>query len=81
MPRGDLHQRIEALRARSVPIAGLLFVGEPHADNEATIPAIGGVRSFGRLPDLDPLDAGTLAEAMRAHVDLAGLRAAIETGA
>lgn len=66
---------IEMLRARGVLIAGLLFVGEPHADNETTIPALGRLRSFGRLPLLDPLDAGTLAAAMQAHVDLAGLRA------
>lgn len=66
---------IEALRARGIPVAGLLFVGEPHTDNEATIPVLGRVRSFGRLPLLDPLDAGTLATAMREQIDLAGLRA------
>jgi len=68
---------VEALRARGVPIAGLLFVGEAHADNEAVIPALTGVRSFGRLPLLDPLDTRTLAEAVAAHIDLAGLRAAM----
>jgi dethiobiotin synthetase len=68
---------VEALRARGVPIAGLLFVGEAHADNEAVIPALAGVRSFGRLPLLDPLDARTLAEAIAAHIDLASLRGAM----
>ena len=72
---------IEALRMRGVPIAGLLFVGEAHDDNEATIPALGGVRSFGRLPVLDPLDAATVARAMREHIDLAGLRVAMGLGA
>jgi dethiobiotin synthetase len=72
---------IEALRTRDVPVAGLLFVGEAHEDNEATIPALGGVRSFGRLPVLDPLDAPTLARAMNEHVDLSGLRAAMGLGA
>jgi len=67
---------LAALRAAGVPIAGLLFVGEAHPDNEAIVPALGGVRCFGRLPRLDPLDAGALAGAMAAHVDLAGLRAA-----
>ncbi|MGF7171944.1 dethiobiotin synthetase [Sphingobium xanthum] len=72
---------IEVLRTRGVPVAGLLFVGEAHEDNEATIPALGGVRSFGRLPVLDPLDAPTLARAMNEHIDLSGLRAAIGLGA
>lgn len=71
---------IEALRTRGVPVAGLLFVGEAHEDNEATIPALGGVRSFGRLPLLDPLDAPTLARVMNEHVDLAGLRVAMGLG-
>jgi hypothetical protein len=35
------------------------------------------VRSFGRLPLLDPLDARTLAEAIAAHIDLASLRGAM----
>jgi len=72
---------LAALREAGVPVAGLLFVGEAHADNEAIVPQIGGVRSFGRLPLLDPLDARTLAAAMAAHVDLAGLRAAMAGGA
>ena len=66
---------IEALRARSIPIAGLLFVGDAHPDNEAVIPAIAGVRSFGRLPHLETLDAAHLAQAMHNHIDLAALRA------
>jgi dethiobiotin synthetase len=69
---------IAALRARAVPLAGLLFVGGPDADNEATIAALGAVRSFGRLPLLDPLDAGSLAAALRRDIDLAGLRAAMD---
>jgi len=69
---------IEALKARDIPIAGMIFVGEPHADNEAIIPALTGVRNFGRLPHLDPLDATHLASAVRTHIDLAGLRATLE---
>lgn len=66
---------IEALRGHGVPIAGLLFVGRPNSDNEQVIPALSGVRSFGRLPFVDPLDARALADAIATHVDLAGLRA------
>ncbi len=54
---------IEALRARKIAIAGIAFVGDANPDNEATIAAMGNVRSLGRLPLLDPLNAGTLAAA------------------
>ncbi|MCW2349235.1 MULTISPECIES: dethiobiotin synthase [Sphingobium] len=68
---------IEALKARSIAIAGLIFVGEVHPDNEAIVPALTGVRSFGRLPMLDPLDAAHLRQAMHAHIDLAAVRMAL----
>ena len=68
---------IEAVRARGIPVAGLLFVGDAHPDNEAVIPAIACVRSFGRLPDLEQLDATNLAHAMHDHIDLDGVRAAM----
>ncbi len=72
---------VQALKARGIPVAGLLFVGPPHADNEAVIPALAGVPHLGRLPLLDPLDAATLRAAMDAQVDLAAIRAAIGTAA
>lgn len=63
---------IEALRARGVPLAGILFSGEEMADSQATICAIGEVRSLGRLPVLDPLTPETLLKAA-AELDLEGL--------
>ncbi|HWJ70903.1 MAG TPA: dethiobiotin synthase [Sphingobium sp.] len=72
---------VESLRARAIPIAGLLFVGERHEENEAVIPALARVAHVGRLPLLDPLDAATLAQAMAAHIDLARLRAAMDMAA
>ncbi|WP_016746078.1 dethiobiotin synthase [Rhizorhabdus wittichii] len=57
---------IEALRARDIPILGVAFIGDPQEESERTIAAIGGVRRLGRLPRLDPLDAGTLAAAFAA---------------
>ena len=51
---------IEALRTRAIPIAGIAFIGAAHAENERIIPLLGKVRSLGRLPSIDPLDAGTL---------------------
>ncbi len=54
---------IEALRARKISIAGIAFVGDANPDSETTIATMGHVRSFGRLPLLDPLNAETLATA------------------
>lgn len=54
---------IESLRARAVPIHGIVFIGDAHADNEEIIPALSGVSRLGRLPWLDPLNAETLAQA------------------
>ena len=61
---------IEALRARGVPLAGVAFIGDPHAENERIIPALGGVPSLGRLPHLDPLDPARLSAAFAAHIRL-----------
>jgi dethiobiotin synthetase len=61
---------IEALRARDVPIAGIAFIGEPHAENERIIPLLGKVRCIGRLPHLDPLDAQTLRQAFASAITL-----------
>jgi dethiobiotin synthetase len=61
---------IEALRARSVPIHGVAFVGESHPDSEATICEVGGVRRLGRLPHLVVIDAQTLRAAFEENFDL-----------
>ena len=65
---------IEALRRRGVAILGIAFIGDEQADSEATIVRLGGVKRLGRLPRLDPLDAGTLSAAFTAHFDLADFR-------
>ena len=61
---------IEALRSRGVPIAGIAFIGDPHEENERIIPQLGKVRSLGRLPLLDPLDADTLRQAFTDNIRL-----------
>ena len=66
---------IEALRARDIPIGGILFSGEADEENERIIPHIAGVPSLGRLPWMETLDRARLHLAMQAHVDLAALRA------
>lgn len=63
---------IEALRARSIWVGGVLFSGEAMPDSEATICAMGGVRSLGRIPMLDPLTPETLRAAAET-LDLTGL--------
>ncbi|HEY0624872.1 dethiobiotin synthase [Sphingomonas sp.] len=63
---------IEALRARSIWVGGVLFSGDAMPDSEATICAMGKVRSLGRIPVLDPLTPATLRAAADA-LDLAGL--------
>ncbi|MET2832951.1 dethiobiotin synthase [Mesorhizobium shangrilense] len=64
---------IEALRARSIPIIGLAFIGEEVADTQKTIVEFSGVPQLGRLPLLDPLTSETLREAMVAGFDLASI--------
>lgn len=63
---------IEALRARSLWIGGVLFSGGAMPDSEATICAMGDVRSLGRIPVLDPLTPETLRAAAEG-LDLTGL--------
>ena len=65
---------IEALRSRGIPIRGIAFIGDEQPDSEATIARLGQVKRLGRLPRLDPLDAGTLAAAFAAHFDLDDFR-------
>jgi 8-amino-7-oxononanoate synthase len=64
---------IEALRARDIPVHGVVFVGEacPHA--EEIVVAHTGVRRLGRLPWLEPLTPETLADAVAAGIDVADL--------
>ncbi|MGC4250039.1 MAG: dethiobiotin synthase [Sphingobium sp.] len=64
---------IEALRARGVPIAGIVFIGDPHAENERIVPALGKVANLGRLPHLPALAPASLAAAFAAGINLPGL--------
>lgn len=59
---------LEALRRRGLSVAGLIFVGDANADVQRSIETIGGVRLFGRLPKLDPLNQRTLRAAFDAAI-------------
>jgi len=54
---------IEALRRRSVPLLGIVFVGDENADTQRTIAEFGNVTILGRLSCLDPLKADALRSA------------------
>lgn len=60
---------IEALRRRSMPLLGLVFLGPDQPDTISVIAGFSGVKVLGRLPQLDPLDADTLAAAFAAGFD------------
>ncbi|MFC0804501.1 dethiobiotin synthase [Ensifer sp. P24N7] len=61
---------LEALRARSIPVFGVAFIGEGQADTESIIAKMGRVRSLGRLPKLDPLTPDLLRQAFRENFDI-----------
>jgi dethiobiotin synthetase len=57
---------VEALRARAIPIAGIVMIGEPNPDNRVAIETRAHVTVVGELPVLDPLTPDALqAAAMR----------------
>ncbi len=47
---------LEALRARALPILGVVLVGPPNAGNRQAIEQFGKVQVLGELPPLSPLD-------------------------
>jgi dethiobiotin synthetase len=63
---------LEALRVRSLRIAGVLMVGDRNADNRAAIEHYGKACVLGEMPRLDPLARETLVEWSAAHLDPAG---------
>lgn len=61
---------LEALRCRSIPIFGVVFIGDEQADTQMIIAKLGKVNCLGRLPLLDPLTHGTLIQAFHDHFDI-----------
>ncbi|CAK6691131.1 dethiobiotin synthase [Synechococcus sp. CBW1107] len=51
---------LEALRARRIPVLGLVLNGPLHPDNPRTLEELGGVPVLAELPPLDPLEASGL---------------------
>lgn len=69
---------IEALRARALPIVGVLFTGRANEDTIRTICAFARAASLGHLPLLTPLDSSTLAGAFSRAIDTAAILSAME---
>ncbi|ATU95656.1 dethiobiotin synthase [Phyllobacterium zundukense] len=61
---------LEALRHRSMPVFGVVFIGDEQADTQSIIAKLGNVDCLGRLPLLDPLTPDTLAQAFKDHFDI-----------
>ena len=53
---------LEALRQRSLPIAGVVMIGEPNSDNRAAIEHYGKIPVLGEMPRFDRLDSVSLAQ-------------------
>jgi dethiobiotin synthetase len=65
---------LEAMRQRLIPVLGIAFIGDAHPDTEQIIAEMGGVRSLGRLPRLDPLTPDALRRSFQAHFDISRFR-------
>jgi dethiobiotin synthase len=63
---------IEALRRRSLDVAGVAMVGDPHPDNRDAIERYGQVSVIGELPCLRPLTPDRLDLWARRHLDPSG---------
>ncbi|MBL0373374.1 ATP-dependent dethiobiotin synthetase BioD [Rhizobium sp. KVB221] len=62
---------LEALRHRAIPVFGVAFIGDENRETQRIITKLGGTRSLGRLPLLQPVIADTLRDAFRENFDLA----------
>ncbi len=60
---------IEALRSRSLDVAGVVIVGDTNADNRDAIAHYGHVRILGEMPRFDILEPDTLEAWAVAHLD------------
>lgn len=65
---------LEALRARGLTVAGVAFIGAENAASEAAIIRYGDCRHLGRLPQIEPLNAASLAAAFASSIRLELLR-------
>lgn len=60
---------VAAVRARDIPLAGIVFIGDVNEESEGIICEIGKVKRLGRLPVIEPLTAGRLAGVFAKNFD------------
>jgi dethiobiotin synthase len=65
---------LEAVRARGLPVAGVMMMGEPNANNRAAIEHYGRIPVIAEMPFLTPLDPGLLAAWSVTHLGVGFLR-------
>ncbi|MEO8300644.1 MAG: dethiobiotin synthase [Rhizomicrobium sp.] len=53
---------LAAIRARSIPLHGVAFIGEANEESERIITEMGAVKRLGRLPLIEPLTPGRLVD-------------------
>jgi dethiobiotin synthetase len=58
---------LEAIRHRSIPLYGIVFIGTEEIDTQKIISTVGRVRILGRLPLLPSLTCDTLRYAFQEH--------------
>ncbi|QND55140.1 ATP-dependent dethiobiotin synthetase BioD (plasmid) [Phyllobacterium sp. 628] len=61
---------LEALHRRSIPVFGVVFIGDEQADTQTIIGKLGGATCLGRLPLLEVLTPDALRRAFRDHFDI-----------
>lgn len=64
---------LEALRVRSLRVAGVLMTGALNADNREAIEKYGHVQVIAEMPVIKPLERETLAAWSAAHLDPSGI--------
>ncbi len=67
---------IEALRARRVPLLGIVFFGAEMQDSQQTICRIAALPALGRLPRLANVTRPALEQAFQG-IDLSAIKAAL----
>lgn len=60
---------LEALRRRSLAIAGVVMIGEPNSNNRAAIEHYGKVPVLGEMPRFDSLNADSLGKWSKSSLD------------
>lgn len=61
---------IEALRARNINLAGVIFIGEEDKDNKRTILEFGKVKQLGYIPKLDKINKKALLDTFYDNFDV-----------